>query len=181
MYAVVRIQTPTDFERTMGAHDHVIHKWFPDDIDVERDVRRVSDQIFADLQYVGGEAELVRGFLDGVDEPLQALRELGFQLVGVVTSGQLTLPKLPDLHPATDKIPWRRAHYFVAADPAYYRLTDVRPPRVHKLGVDCAGMRELTGRGDATVTVYPSRHAVADDLEDEPWCPICFTEVAADT
>jgi hypothetical protein len=179
MYAVVCIRTPTDFERTMGTQDYVLHKWLPDDLEIERETRRLTDRIFADLQYVGGEAELVRGYLEGVDEPLQDLHERSFQLVGVVTSGQLTLPTLGDLKPIADKVPWKRAHYFVAADPAYYRIAEARPVRVHKLGVDCDGMRELTRRDDAEVSVYPSRSAVAEDLEDEPWCPVCFLEVAA--
>lgn len=181
MYAVVPIRTPTHFERTLGTQDYVLHKWLPDDIETERDARQLVDDIFADLQYVADEPELVRGYLEGVEGPLQALRELGFQLVGVITSGQLTLPTLGDLRPGVEKVPWRRAHYFVAADPAYYRITDARPVRMHKLGVDCDGMRELTRREDARVSVYPSRAAVLADLEDEPWCTMCFTEVAAET
>lgn len=157
----------------MGGDDHQVHKWVSPLPEIEPDVRRAIDEVFQDLQYVDDDPDMTRTFLDGISAPLERLHALGLQLVGVSTSGTLALPVGPGLPvPQQREIPWQRTHYIVAPDPADYRLPSEQPVRVHKLGVDCPGIRAVTEKS-APVTVYRSRAAVRTDLEGEPWCAKC--------
>ncbi len=122
MFIVQSIRTPTDFKRTMDCEDYVLHEWVTPPAEVEPDVRHTLDEIFSeDLQAVGGEADLTRYYLDSIRDPLQALQAMGLQLVSVLTSGKLTLPAATFEIEEEKTMPWRRVHYIVATEPAYYR------------------------------------------------------------
>jgi hypothetical protein len=169
------LRTPMDFEATMGTEDYVLQKWVSPPPAVEPDIRRTIDEVFADLQYIGSDDPgLTAAYLDGISEPLQRLKEFGLQLVGVVTSGKMTMPAGPFGGGQETTVPWRRSIYIVAPDPCYYRLVAESPAQVHKLGVECTGMRAVTKLENGGVAVYGSLDAVEQDFEGAvPWCATC--------
>jgi hypothetical protein len=174
VFEIVPIRTPTELARTTGSHDATTHWLVSPSPEIESEVRRALDEIFADLPYVGGEPELMRAYLDGVEQPLRRLRELGFQLLGVVVSGTMAIR---DHEGEECRMPWRRTHYIVASNPSYYRLLDEAPPRVHKLGVDCVGIRQLIAakqRKETPFVSYASLEDVERDFEGSVlWCEAC--------
>lgn len=166
----------------MDVEDYVLHEWVTPPAEVEPDVRHTLDEIFnEDLSAVSGDRDLTASWLDTIQAPLETLRAMGLQLVGVLTSGKLTLPASTFGSDAEKTMPWRRVHYIVAPEPAYYRLTNEEPARVHKLGVDCEGIRLFTRSEGEAVAVYGSLQAVERDFERAvPWCERCALEALAD-
>ena len=172
-----KIRTPPEFRSGMGAKDFVLNQWMPLLSASEADIRHTVDEIFTDLQYIdSGDHGLAAAFLDGIAEPLERLqRELGMQLVVCTTRGKLTLP-VTDFAPTSKDIPWERAHYIVAPDPAFFGM--VAGP-IHKLGTSCTAAFKLAvqDQGDAEVRVWASVHHLSKDFERAvPWCSNCRSE-----
>jgi hypothetical protein len=166
------IETPTDFETTIGGDASRIVYLVRLAPSVEPNVREALSAIFDDLQYISpDERDVVSTYLDSIEEPLRTLRALGIQLAAAQTSGKLVVSGMigrdePAEMPATITV------YLVAPRPCFYRPAN--DPHVHLLGIDCDGERTLLAEG-ATGRSWPSREAVNQAFEGTvPWCDKCF-------
>jgi hypothetical protein len=173
MFAVRRIVTPTDLKKVMRSEDYVVFEFVNPSPAVEPEIRHTIDEIFGELQYMLGDDDLERCYLDDVSEPLQNLTQLGLQLVGVLTSGTMRM-----MAASSEPLSWRRTYYIVAPDPAFYYLPDTAPAVVHLLGVDCGGVRAITRSHGKHIAVYGSHQAITEAFEREmPWCEKCGVAV----
>jgi hypothetical protein len=162
------IRTPTDFRRAMGGLSYSRHEIIPPAYEaMEPDIRRTMDDIFTDLEYVGGDAGLTSAYLEGIAEPLRQLRDWGFQLTATVTTGTLTFGDPPQ------RIPWSSTLYVLAPAGTFFQAEGAG--LVHLLGADCddAG-RELTAGEDRAFRYWSSRDALEQAFEGRvPMCPRC--------
>jgi hypothetical protein len=161
----------------MGAQDFVLNQWLPLASESEADIRHTVDEIFTDLQYIdSGDHGLTAAFLDGIAEPLDRLqRELGMQLVVGTTRGKMTLPTTA-FDPTVKDIPWERAYFIVAPDPAFFGSA---AGPIHKLGTSCSAAFKLAiqEHGEGEVRVWASLKQLSDDFERAvPWCGTCRSE-----
>lgn len=176
------IRTPTDFKRTLGTDDFVLHEWVTPAPEIEPIFRGAVDEIFSDLQDISAdEPGIVASYLDQIYQPLMRLQELGIQLVGMVWSGNMQF-RAPALGSDEMKsLPWKRTIYVLAPHPAYYSLSEEKPIRTHIFGIDCEGSRKIAAGKGGDVKVWGSREAVERDYEARvPWCDTCFLAVAAE-
>jgi hypothetical protein len=172
---IERVRTATDFQRTLAWDDYALHRWVSPHREVESEIRHAIDEIFSDdLAVVRGDLDLERSYMDVVAEPLGLLDSFGIQVVAVLTSGTLTFPEGTFGSEEAKQLPWRRAHYVVAPDPAYFRLKAEEPAVCHMLGVRCAGLDAFTRSDGASVIVYAGLDGVRRDFEETvPWCEDC--------
>lgn len=85
MKTLIMLNTPSDFRATLhvmgGNRDFTFVQLKGRE---EPIVRRLLDQIFGDIQYVGGDEDLIPSYLEGIEEPLGELHSLGLGLMAVV-------------------------------------------------------------------------------------------------
>jgi hypothetical protein len=110
------VETPTDFGETLGTE----YGSFPTILgapkpELEQELRAILTNIFSDIQYV--EAQDLNekfAFLDGIEEPLRRLRELGFVLLVHISNNKRQINGKP-FH-------YRIAHYYVTIDIAIFGI-----------------------------------------------------------
>jgi hypothetical protein len=110
------IRTASDFGKSISGHSFVRHDLARMSALEEPEVRRLTDQIFTDLEYMEqSDSTLMSAYLDGVEEPLERLRELGFELLWFGTKGKLRGPgvEIPD---------WRTTHYILVNTRGYFAI-----------------------------------------------------------
>jgi len=172
-----KIRTPSEFRAGIGAQDFVLDQWLPLTPASEADIRHTVDEIFTDLQYIDtADHGLTAAFLDGIAEPLERLQgEHRMQLVVGTTRGKVTLPAT-DFEPNPKELPWERAHYIVAPDPAFFGFAG---GPIHKLGTSCRAAFKLAiqDHGVAEVRVWASLDHLNKDFERAvPWCTACLSK-----
>jgi hypothetical protein len=101
------IRTASDFGKSISGHSFVRHDLARMSPLEEPEVRRLMDHIFTDLEYMEqADATMMSAYLDGIEEPLERLRELGFELLWFKTKSTMRGPgiEIPD---------WRTTHYLL--------------------------------------------------------------------
>lgn len=181
MFILQSIKTPSDFARTIDANVTFNHTWITSTPEAEPHIRDTVDAIFCDLDDIdSGERGMVSSYLSSIADPLNELRAMGLQLVAIVESGKLTMPTGTLDREDEVSVPVEAAHYIVATDPAFYRLVD-RETLVHKLGVNCDGIRQFTRSKGEHLAVYSSRDSLELAYEHNvPWCAVCQLEALSD-
>lgn len=169
------IATPTDMRPFVGSHDCVRLELAKAEPEFEPEMRHAVDALLSDLQYIGADdQDLVSSYLDGVGEPLQTLRELGVSVLGIKTSGTLTLSD-------GNTVPnWTRCYVITAPTLAYFQI-DGTNKRFHRFAPACStAMSDLldAARGkDVGIRVSLNVHVLRHMLENNvPWCETCCLE-----
>lgn len=172
------IVTPTDFGAALDASgDYVRSNLVTIAPEFEPTFRHALDAIFADLPYVSAEDGTLPAYLDGVEEPLRVLREVGVSLFAVVTQGTMNFPESPN---PKKRVRWSRTYYLTVPTDGRFRVGDgsvhrFAPPEGQSL--PCAvAVQTLADAISKEVPVNVFLHAEAARITLErnvPWCPDC--------
>ena len=143
--------------------------------EMEPEVRRATDEIFADLQYIGtDEPDLLASYLGSIEEPLHELRGLlGIQLVIVTSKGTMTVGSVLG---EEKQIPWTTTDFVIAPLPCFFRADGDASALVHMLGAHCLdGHRVFSLQTDVGLHLWLSTEAVEQSFEhaNVPWCSTC--------
>ena len=173
------IETPSDFRDTLGGMSYQYDLPLKPPASIEPDIRHAIDAIFSDLQYISkDEPELVRCYLDGIEEPLQSLSSFGLMLFALVSSGTCHLgdgKQIPN---------WTSIHYFIVPSQAYFALGRDLSQTVHRFDPTCdSAISALVSvsQKSAPFTVYGSKEPVRTAHEGAvPWCvSCCLSEIGS--
>ena len=85
------IVTPTDMRSFVGSHDMVMSHLISLPPEVEPTIRHAIDAVFQELPYIGDEPDLVSCYLEGITEPLEALRNSGIGIFAINTRGTIKM------------------------------------------------------------------------------------------
>jgi len=174
------IRTPTDFRQTVGGSDYIQCPLLNPPSAIEPDFRRALDAIFTDLQYVGGDPDLLAPYLEAITEPLEQLWALGFAIFAVVTKGTLTLPDFENPSARKEIKEWQRVYYLIVPHDGFFRVGEDLSTTVHKFDPTCqAAVKALASAcgTEERVAVWGGAEGVKAGYEGNvPWCSACCLE-----
>lgn len=162
------IRTPTDFGQVM-AQSHSVAHWYAATVEWEPEIRQTLALVFDDLPYISAdEPGMVSSYLEGIEDPMRRLGELGLQLFAIPTTRTVGVRTTDGMQPL---------------EMTYTAFVVAAPSTVFRAGGDgglahmlAAGCPEAAADAVAeTPTKWWHSPAVAEqDLEGSvPWCPRC--------
>jgi hypothetical protein len=167
------IRTPTDFRLTVGNHDFVQRNLCKVHPDIEREFRHALDQLFADLPYIDAtDLNMVSVFLDDIEEPLEALQELGATLFAIESKGKLKMASGEDVPE------WSRVYYLIIPQGAYFAIgQDIPDQVIHRFNPQCNdAIRALLRAAIKSehMSIWPTKEGLQADYEGNVlWCVNC--------
>jgi hypothetical protein len=172
MTRAVVVQTPTDFERTLGGNDFLRRSLGSPLPEIEPLYRRAVSQIFDDLEDIdSSDHKAISTYLSGIEEPLNDLRSLGFVIFAVEATGKMSTAK------GMSVSNWIRTYYFIVPASGFFRIGKELSGIVHCFNPNCdAAVVELAkaARDGAPIVVWTDKTVIAQQLEGNvPWCVEC--------
>jgi hypothetical protein len=160
------IRTPTDFGKTMSL-SHSVEHWYAATPEWEPEIRQTLAQIFDDLPYISAdEPGMVTVYLEGIEEPIRRLTELGLQIFAIPTTRTMGIGTADG--PQRMEMTYTA---FIAAPPTVvFRAGD---GLAHLLAGGCPDAA-TEAVSDAPKRAWGSPAVIEQDLEGSvPWCPRC--------
>lgn len=169
----VRIRTPLDFKNTIGADAARHSVLFKASSEKEREVRGILSDIFSDLPYIDhDEMGMVMTYLDGIEESLSRLTELGAEIFCVMA---------PERYIAGDKpFTMTVANYLFITQDCFLFRADIEQPVIHRFSDECRdSLLDVVAnlRSDKPVQICAAPISVWKRFGMKaPWCTTCCTQ-----
>ena len=169
------ISTPTEMRAFLGSDDSVLSHLVSFSSEFEPIVRQAVDDIFQDMQYVGGEPDLERCYLETIEEPLRILQNHGVGLLAIASTGKWKQRFGDQEHE------WTRTYFLVVPLQGYFRI-QVEGKSVHQFRPSCnramSDVHEAVTK-QTPISVWLEAPTIVKQFEQAiPWCQgCCFEEI----
>lgn len=165
------VTTPTDMRPFVGGHDYVLAHLVPLDPCIEPTIRRVVDDVFTDLCYIGDDPDLVSTYLESISGALETLREHGLAILAINTRGTY---KLDDGQSISN---WIRTYFDIVPALGYFRV-QADNARVHRFAPACdaamADLLQAAKKEGSRLAIWSVPILIqARFHNDVPWCDQC--------
>lgn len=172
MANAVLIQSPTDFERTLGHLDFITTSLCSPLPEIEPLFRQSLSLIFDDLQYIDtSERGLVTTYLSDIEKPLIFLRSIGFEILAITTTGTMKFANQPEIANYT------RTYYLTIPVNGFFRIGNELSGVIHRFNPNCkSAISELTRsiKDSTPVSIWANKDLLKQQLEGNvPWCVEC--------
>ena len=172
------ITTPTEMRPFIGTHSSSVLHLIRPTTDIEPAVRLAVDGVFRDLEYVEQEFRDMGLYLQGIEEPLAALRNLGVGLFAIEVTGTMGLEGGESI------TGWSHTYFLVVPIGGFFWAQD-GSGHVHRFSAACrTAVADLlkAAKGNSPISIRIHADQIRAQFERAaPWCDrCCLDEIASD-